>query len=119
MSDSAISASEIRLRRAENILAVTFEDGYEASLPAEYLRVESPSAELQGHTGQRSWIGGKRNVAITAVTPTGNYAIRLTFSDGHDTGIYTWDLLYQLGREQTIRWRRYLAMLEQAGLTRD
>lgn len=115
-----ITPTEIKLRRAENLLVLTFDDGTTASLPAEYLRVESPSAEVQGHNpDQKQLVAGKRHVGITGLEPTGNYAIRLIFSDGHDTGIYSWDYLHQLGREQTIRWRRYLARLEAAGLSRD
>ncbi len=116
----AASVAAIKLRRAENILELTFEDGKVVALPAEYLRVESPSAELQGHhPSERQIIGGKARVGINAIIPTGNYAIRLQFSDGHDTGIYSWDYLHTLGREHNIRWRRYLAELEAAGLTRE
>jgi len=114
------SPTQIKLRRAENLLEIKFEDGTEISLPAEYLRVHSPSAEVQGHgPGQQVLIAGKKQVAITAIVPTGNYAIRLSFSDGHDTGIFSWEYLQRLGREQPIRWRRYLRLLEEAGLTRD
>ena len=112
--------TQIKLRRAENLLELHFEDGSTASLPADLLRVESQSAEVQGHApGQEVLVAGKKQVAITGIEPTGNYAIRLIFSDGHDTGIYTWDFLHQLGREQNIRWRRYLHRLEEAGLTRE
>jgi DUF971 family protein len=114
------SPTQIKLRRAENLLELSFEDGTEISLPAEYLRVECPSAEVQGHQpGQKQLVARKKLVGITAVEPTGNYAIRLIFSDGHDTGIYSWDYLNQLGREYPIRWRRYLHLLEEAGLTRE
>jgi DUF971 family protein len=114
------SPTQIKLRRAENLLEVTFEDGTEISLPAEYLRVESPSAEVQGHgPGQQVLVARKKQVGITGIEPTGNYAIKLTFTDGHNTGIFTWDYLHQLGREYPIRWRRYLHMLEEAGLTRE
>jgi DUF971 family protein len=110
-----ISPTEIKLLRAENLLQITFSDATQASLPAEYLRVESPSAEVQGHgPGQRQLVTGKRNVAITAIEPTGNYAIRLTFSDGHNTGIYSWDFLHKLAQEQSVRWADYLARLEAA-----
>jgi DUF971 family protein len=115
-----ITPTEIKLRRAENLLNVTFSDGSQVSMPTEYLRVESPSAEVQGHhPAQRQWLGGKRNVAITGIEPTGNYAVRLTFSDGHDTGIFSWDILHQLGREFPLRWPAYLKALEAAGLSRD
>jgi len=114
------SPTQIKFRRAENILALSFEDGTQITLPAELLRVESPSAEVQGHgPGQSVLVARKKRVSITGIEPTGNYAIRLIFSDGHDTGIYSWDYLDQLGREQAIRWRRYLARLEEAGLSRE
>jgi DUF971 family protein len=114
-----ISPTEIKLRRAENLLQISFEDGTIVQLPAELLRVESPSAEVQGHReAERKLISGKRDVAITGIEPTGNYAIRLTFSDGHDTGIFSWDYLQLLGRDQAIIWRRYLHRLEEAGLRR-
>jgi DUF971 family protein len=114
------SPTEIKLRRAENLLDLRFDDGTVLSLPAEYLRVESPSAEVQGHSpAERQLVSGKRQVAITGIEPTGNYAIRLIFSDGHDTGIYSWDYLQRLGREYAIRWRHYLQQLEAAGLHRD
>jgi DUF971 family protein len=114
------SPTQIKLRRAENLLEISFEDGMEFSLPAEYLRVESPSAEVQGHTpAEKKLVARKKAVGITAVEPTGNYAVKLTFTDGHDTGIFTWDYLYQLGQEQKIRWRRYLRLLEDAGLSRE
>ncbi len=114
-----ITATEIELRRAENLLEVTFSDTSKASLPAEYLRVESPSAEVQGHSpAERQLVAGKANVGITTIEPVGNYAIRLIFSDGHDTGIYSWDLLHRLGREQTQRWAAYLKRLSAAGLQR-
>ncbi len=115
-----ITPTEIKLRRAENILIITFDDGTTASLPAEYLRVESPSAEVQGHSPeQRQLVSGKRHVAITTIEPTGNYAIRLIFSDGHDTGIFSWDYLHRLGQEYAERWAKYLALLEGSGLKRD
>ncbi len=112
--------TEIHLRRAEKALEITFDDGSRFTLPAEYLRVESPSAEVQGHSPDRKQIvPGRRHVGIIAVEPVGNYAIRLTFDDLHDTGIYSWEYLYALGREQTIRWQRYLDALATRGLSRD
>ena len=112
-------ATEIRLSRAQRLLFVTFEDGATADLPAEYLRVESPSAEVQGHQpSERQLVAGKRLVNITAVEPVGNYAVRLIFDDGHDTGLYSWELLHRLGRERDHRWRAYLQALERAGLSR-
>jgi len=114
-----IEVSEIRLRRAENLLEVTFSDGFFAALPAEFLRVESPSAEVQGHTpDQRQLVTGKRDVAITQIEPTGNYAIRLVFSDGHNTGIFSWDYLHRLGRAYPQRWAAYLKRLDEAGQVR-
>jgi DUF971 family protein len=114
-----ISPEEIKLHRAENLLEIVFSDGFVASLPAEFLRVESPSAEVQGHSpDQRVLVTAKRDVAITKIEPTGNYAIRLTFSDGHDTGIFSWDYLHRLGHEYPNRWAAYLNRLEQAGLSR-
>ncbi len=113
-------ATEIRLNRAERRLDVTFDDGTRASLPAEYLRVESPSAEVQGHSpDQRQIVGGKRLVEIAAIEPVGNYAVRLIFDDRHDTGIFSWDYLHELGREQETRWAAYLAALTAKGLSRD
>jgi DUF971 family protein len=115
-----IEATDIRLRRAENMLEVSFSDGFFAALPAEYLRVESPSAEVQGHTPeQRQLVAGKRNVAITQIEPTGNYAIRLVFSDGHETGIFSWEYLHRLGREYAQRWAAYENRLAVAGESRD
>jgi DUF971 family protein len=114
-----ITPTEIKLRRAENLLVLTFDDGTTASLPAEYLRVESPSAEVQGHNpDQKQLVAGKRHVGITGLEPTGNYAIRLIFSDGHDTGIFSWDYLHRLGLEYAQRWADYLEALEKAGLNR-
>lgn len=111
--------TELRLNRAERVLAVSFDDGSRFDLPAEYLRVESPSAEVQGHSpAQRQWLGGKSAVAITGVEPVGNYAVRLTFDDGHDSGIYSWSLLYRLGRDRDAIWAAYLAELAVRGLSR-
>ena len=113
-------ATEIRLRKAERILEVAFDDGASFSLPVEYLRVESPSAEVQGHgPHQKKIIPGRRHVGIIAIEPVGNYAVRLVFDDLHDTGIYSWDYLHELGREQDRRWPAYLAALEARGLSRD
>jgi DUF971 family protein len=112
--------TEIRLRRAEKRLEVDFDDGARFSLPAEYLRVESPSAEVQGHgPGERKTVAGRRHVGIVSVEPVGNYAIRILFDDTHDTGIYSWEFLHTLGREQTIRWQAYLKALEREKLSRD
>jgi DUF971 family protein len=111
---------ELRLKRAEKILDVAFDDGSRFTLPAEYLRVESPSAEVQGHgPGQKQLVAGCAAIAITAIEPVGNYAVRLRFDDGHDTGIYSWRYLHELGIEHDKRWRDYLAGLAKAGLSRE
>jgi len=110
---------ELRLKRAEKILEVSFDDGSRFRLPAEYLRVESPSAEVQGHgPGQKQLVAGRAQVGIAAVEPVGNYAVRLRFDDGHDTGIYSWRYLHELGDQQEKRWRDYVAALAKAGLSR-
>jgi DUF971 family protein len=110
---------EIRLKRAEKALEIAFEDGAQFRLPAEYLRVESPSAEVQGHgPGQKTLVHGRAEVGIVAVEPVGNYAVRLVFDDRHDTGIYSWTYLYELGQEQERRWTDYLTALAAAGLSR-
>jgi DUF971 family protein len=111
---------EIRVRRASRRLEVDFEGGLRFTYPAEYLRVESPSAEVQGHSSKdRVLVYGKAAVGITAVDPIGHYAIRIHFDDGHDTGIFTWEYLLTLGQEQTQRWAAYLAELEVKGLSRE
>ena len=115
-----VAATEIRLRRQDKVLDVAFDDGSRFSLPAEYLRVESPSAEVQGHgPGQKQVLAGRRHVGIMTVEPVGNYAVRLIFDDLHDTGIYSWEYLHQLGREQDARWQAYLGELQSRGLSRD
>ena len=112
--------TEIRLRRAERLLEVDFDDGSRFTYPAEYLRVESPSAEVQGHgPGERRTVAGKRHVAVTGVEPVGNYAVRLLFDDGHDTGIFSWDYLHTLGRDRTGKWEAYLAALRAGKLSRE
>ncbi|WP_428535954.1 gamma-butyrobetaine hydroxylase-like domain-containing protein [Rhodopila sp.] len=112
--------TEIRLDRAARVLHVSFEDGTRYPLPAEYLRVESPSAEVQGHhPGQKQTVAGRRHVGIIAVEPVGHYAVRLVFDDLHDTGIFSWDYLAELGREQDRRWAGYLDALAARGLSRD
>jgi DUF971 family protein len=111
---------ELRLKRAEKRLDISFDDGRQFSLPAEYLRVESPSAEVQGHgPGEKTIIAGRAHVGIIELEPVGNYAVRIKFDDLHDTGIYSWDYLYLLGVEQPQRWRRYLAALKEKGLSRE
>lgn len=112
--------TEIRLKRAEKVLEVEFDDGRTFRLPAELLRVESPSAEVQGHApSQKKVIAGRRHVGIMGVEPVGNYAIKIKFDDLHDTGIYTWDLLYDYGARQEEIWGDYLAALKEQGLSRD
>ncbi len=111
--------TDIRLIRAENLLKVAFDDGAAFDLPAEYLRVESPSAEVQGHgPGQRMYVGGKKNVGISAVEQVGHYAVRLVFDDGHDSGIFSWDYLFELGAGHERKWADYLAALAARGLSR-
>jgi DUF971 family protein len=104
---------QIKIRQAARRLELNFEDGSALSLPAEFLRVQAP-----GKAGQYI-IPGKKLVSILAAEPAGNYALRLKFSDGHDTGVYSWDYLRQLGREYNIRWRRYLHLLEETGQSRE
>ena len=111
--------TELRLAKDKRSLTVTFDDGATFSLPAEYLRVTSPSAEVQGHSkAQRKTVPGKRNVQIISVLPVGNYAVRLVFDDMHDTGIFGWDYLFELGSEQATRWQAYLDDLAAKGLGR-
>ncbi len=101
-------AEDLRLRRASRVLEVRFADGAEFSLPFEYLRVFSPSAEVRGHGGgEPTLVTGKQDVDIERVEPVGQYAVRLCFDDGHRTGIYSWAVLYQLGRDYAENWRRY------------
>ncbi|EFH13607.1 gamma-butyrobetaine hydroxylase-like domain-containing protein [Pseudoroseomonas cervicalis] len=110
---------EIRLRQAEKRLELRFDDGAQFSLTAEYLRVESPSAEVQGHgPGQKKLVSGRAEVGILRIEPVGHYAIRLVFDDLHDSGIYSWDYLYRLGAEQAERWAAYEAALAARGLSR-
>src|SRR5271170_3147977 len=112
--------TEIRLKQAEKRLEVDFDDGSKFSLPAEYLRVESPSAEVQGHgPGEKTLVPGRAHVGILRLEPVGNYAVRIVFDDLHDTGIYSWSYLYELGIEQEKRWADYLAALERAGASRE
>ncbi len=111
--------TEIRLAADKRSLAVSFEDGASFSIPAELLRVNSPSAEVQGHSpSQRVTVAGKKDVRITAVEPVGSYAVKLVFDDGHDSGLYTWKILYEAGRDQEAQFAAYLAELEQKGLKR-
>jgi len=112
--------TEIKLHQQSRLMEIAFPDGNSFRLPYEYLRVHSPSAEVRGHgPGQETLQTGKRNVDIVTVEAVGNYAIRPTFSDGHDSGIYSWDLLYELGINQESNWQAYLARLAEAGASRD
>jgi DUF971 family protein len=112
--------NELRLLKDRRALRVAFDDGADFELSAEYLRVMSPSAEVRGHSpSERKTVSGKRNVEIIAVEPVGNYAVKLRFDDLHDTGIYGWDYLYELGAKQTETWQDYLAELDAKGLSRD
>lgn len=115
----AAAPSSIRLRRQSRLLEVCWEDGTRVEIPCELLRVLSPSAEVRGHgDGDRILQTGKKYVNITAVEPVGNYAVRLVFDDGHDTGIYTWGYLHDLGTNADDHWATYLAELEQANASR-
>jgi DUF971 family protein len=112
--------TEIRLAKDKCALTVAFDDGAAFELAAEYLRVTSPSAEVQGHSpSERKTVPGKRNVQIIGVEPVGNYAVKLVFDDMHSTGIFGWDYLYALGEKQAERWADYLAELDAKGLSRD
>jgi len=112
--------TEIKLHQKSRVLEISFADGKSYRLPFEFLRVHSPSAEVRGHgPGQEVLQTGKKEVDITRVEPVGSYAIQLCFSDGHDTGIYSWDLLHQYGAQQEAMWRQYLERMEKAGASRE
>jgi DUF971 family protein len=111
--------TELRLHKDRRSLTIVFDNGETFDLAAEYLRVRSPSAEVQGHSpDERKTVGGKQNVAILEVKPVGNYAVRLVFDDMHSTGIYSWDYLRELGRNREANWRDYLDELRGKGLER-
>ena len=111
--------ASITLHRASHVLEVGFDDGATYRLPAEYLRVHSPSAEVQGHgPGQKTLVAGKRDVNIDAVEPVGNYAVLLRFSDGHASGLFSWSVLHELGRDHARNWQAYLDALAANGLSR-
>jgi DUF971 family protein len=119
MSGEAPVPTAITLHQKSRVMEIAFADGRRFSLPYEYLRVYSPSAEVRGHgPGQEVLQTGKREVEIRALEPVGSYAVQPVFSDGHDTGIYAWDYLYELGMEQSQKWAEYLARLEKAGASR-
>ena len=112
--------TDIRLRRKSRLLSVSFDDGQHFDLPFEYLRVHSPSAEVQGHgPGQAVLVVGKQEVGISGIEPIGNYAVRLIFDDGHSSGLYTWRILHELGRQQQQKWQAYLDRLTAAGIQRQ
>ena len=112
--------TEVRLKKEEKALEIDFDDGSSFRYPAEFLRVESPSAEVQGHSPDRKvTVAGRRHVGILGLEPIGHYALRIRFDDLHDTGIYSWDYLHGLGRDRDEVWRRYLDALESQGLSRD
>lgn len=108
----------VKLHKASRTLELQYADGQKFTLPAEFLRVHSPSAEVQGH-GRPVLQTGKQHVALTGVEPAGNYALKLTFDDGHDSGLYSWEYLYQLGQRQESLWQDYLEQLRAAGASRD
>jgi DUF971 family protein len=120
MSGAAVAwPVELRVDAARTTLTVVFDSGEHFALPAEYLRVESPSAEVQGHSAaQKQIVSGKRQVKIEALEPVGNYATRIIFDDGHDTGLYSWDYLHELGRDRTRKWEAYLSDLRARRLAR-
>jgi DUF971 family protein len=110
--------TEIKLRRQSRLLEVSFDDGVRFELPLEFLRVHSPSAEVKGHgPGQETLVVGKQDVGITRIEPVGQYAVRLVFDDGHDSGLYSWKYLHELGRDRERLWARYLERLREAGRT--
>ena len=109
---------EVRVKRSDQTVAIDFDDGQRFVLPAEYLRVMTGSALDRGHGEARAPVAGKQQVGVSEITPIGRYAVRIRFDDGHDTGLYSWDALYELGRDQPIKWGKYLADLESHGLSR-
>jgi DUF971 family protein len=114
------AVTELHYDKVARVLQVTFDDGRVFDLPAEYLRIESPSAEVQGHApDQKKIVAGRRHVGIISIEPVGNYAVRLIFDDLHDTGIYSWDLLHELGTEYETKWQDYLQALNAQGLSRN
>lgn len=120
MSQNAPVPAGIELHRASRTLELRYADGQHFTLPCELLRVYSPSAEVRGHgPGQEVLVTGKRQVGITAIRPVGNYALQLTFSDGHDTGLFSWGWLWDLCQNQERHWDDYLRRLHEAGASRD
>jgi DUF971 family protein len=120
MTDASMWPTELRLQKDRRTLMVSFDNGQRFELPAEYLRVKSPSAEVQGHSpDERKTVPGKKNVMILEVQPVGNYAVRLVFDDLHSTGIFSWAYLHELGREYRRYWQEYLDELLQKNLSRE
>ena len=112
--------TDIRVKQAERLLEIVFDDGSHFSFPAEFLRVYSPSAEVQGHSPEeRQVVAGRRHVGILGLEPVGKYAIRIDFDDLHGTGIYSWQILYDFGLRQESLWARYLQEMSDLGLSRD
>lgn len=119
MAEITAWPTELRLDPSRTKLTVAFDNGDRFELAAEYLRVESPSAEVQGHGGdQKTIVGGKRHVAIERLEPVGNYAVRICFDDGHDSGLFSWDYLHELGRDRNRKWDEYVRALRIQGLSR-
>jgi len=120
LSAQSLVPTEIKLHQVSRVLELTFNDGRTFRLPCELLRVYSPSAEVRGHgPGQEVLQVGKKEVTVNAIEPVGSYAVKLVFSDGHDTGLYTWDYLYELGSNQDRLWQGYLERLQEAGASRE
>ncbi len=120
LSDKLPRPVEVRWKKEEKALEIDFDDGCVFHYPAEFLRVESPSAEVQGHSpSQKVILPGKKQVAILDLEPIGHYALRIKFDDQHDTGIYSWAYLYEMGQDQDNIWRRYVDALESRGLSRE
>ena len=111
--------TEIRYKAEKKALEVDFDDGISFAYPAELLRVESPSAEVQGHGEGKTIVPGCRDIGITEIVPVGNYAVRIDFDDGHNTGIYSWSYLRQVGENREAIWQAYLDALDERGLSRD
>jgi len=117
---AAPTPTAIKLLREQRVLQLSYADGTQWSLPCEYLRVFSPSAEVRGHGLEEPLlVPGKSQVSIREIQPVGRYAVRLVFDDGHDTGLYTWELFWALGQEQVKNWQRYLARLTEHGMSRE
>ena len=120
LQKGVVRPTDIILHQQSHLLEIAFDDGKRFKLSCEFLRVHSPSAEVRGHgTGQEVLQTGKKGVTIQAVEPVGNYAVKLVFSDGHATGLYSWDYLYSLGVDHDALWKTYLERLEKAGASRE